>query len=46
MFIAQLAAFLTAHHHVHWAEVITTVGPRKFAHIYLWAQRHGFVFQR
>lgn len=46
MFIAQLALFLTAHHHAHWVPVLFTGGHPSFAHIYLWAQRHGFVFQR
>ncbi len=46
MFLAQLAAFLTAHHHAHWASVLPQLGPHRFAVIYDWALRHGFAYQR
>jgi len=45
MFVAQLASWLVAHHHQHWADIITTCSPHKFAQIYAWAKAHGFVFQ-
>jgi len=46
MFTAQLVLFLIQHHHQHWAELLTTMPPHKFGHVYMWAQRHGFVYQR
>jgi hypothetical protein len=45
MFVAQLAAFLTAHHHA--LGLVTHMFPGKsFDPAYRWAAIHGFVFQR
>ena len=46
MFTAQLAAFLATHHHAHWADLLTLMSPHRFATVYDWALRHGFVYQR
>lgn len=45
MFLAQLAAFLVAHCHAHWAAILATCSPHKFALIYHWAMCHGFRYQ-
>lgn len=45
MFTAQLALFLINHHHAHWAAILTSCPPHRFAHIFAWAVRHGFRFQ-
>jgi hypothetical protein len=45
MFISQLAAFLTTHHHVIWASRIT-VNIHTFDTAYQWALAKGFIYQR
>lgn len=47
MFLAQLAAFLLAHHHAHWVQLLTSgpLSPHKYARILGWAVRHGFTYQ-
>ncbi len=45
MFTAQLAAYLTAHHHAMWAAHLTTDSLTRFARILMWAVRHGFRYQ-
>jgi hypothetical protein len=44
MFIAQLAAFLVAHHHQHWIPGLFTSTAR-FVWLSQWAARHGFTYQ-
>lgn len=41
MFLAQLAAFLTAHHHAAW---VPGLFGGHFTRLALWAARHGFRF--
>lgn len=45
MFLAQLAQFLTAHHHAHAAMLLPVDPPAIVAHWHTWAVRHGFVYQ-
>lgn len=46
MYMAQLAAFLTAHHHALVAQHLATMSLRRFAHWVAWATARGFVYQR
>jgi hypothetical protein len=48
MFLAQLAAFLMEHHHIHWISLLIN-GPlndRTYLRIITWAAKHGFMYQR
>lgn len=45
MFVAQLAHFLMAHHHAHWAQILTTCSAQTFDRIEHWAIAHGFKYQ-
>ncbi len=45
MLTAQLAAFLTAHHHAIWAAKMT-VNSHIWSVAYHWALLKGFVYQR
>jgi hypothetical protein len=46
MFVTQLANFLAAHHHPHWAATLATAGPLRFTRELAWAVRHGFFYSR
>lgn len=45
MFLSQLAAFLTQHHHIHWVYQLFVASPKRVDQIILWAREHGFVYQ-
>lgn len=47
MFLTQLCAFLTAHHHAEWVKLMFGPhGNHVFDVAYQWALAHGFVYQR
>lgn len=45
MFLAQLMAFLIAHHHAAWVAAYFTGHGHTFQWLLVWAQHHGFRYQ-